>query len=98
MNTRCVDGTGLGELVEVSLTFPATDQELQLVIDIADLVALLPLKDSAASRFVFTADPLSVLTETVVDRDSAEAIAKHLEAWAAKIRAPFIKPRKRPRA
>ena len=97
MNTRCVDGTGLGELVEVWLTFSEADQEPQLLIDIADLVALLPLKDSTASRFVFTADPLSVLTETVIDRDSAEAIAKHLDAWAAKIREPFSKRQKRPR-
>jgi hypothetical protein len=97
MNTRCMDGTGLGELVEVSLTSPNADQEPQLIIDIADLVALLPLKDSTAARFVFTADPLSVLAETVVDRASAEAIAKHLEAWAAKIREAFSKRRKRPR-
>ncbi len=40
--------------------FPKTEQESQLI-------ALPPLEDSAASRFVFTADPPSVLTETVVD-------------------------------
>jgi hypothetical protein len=51
MNTRCVDGTGLGKLVEVSLTFSEADQEPQSLIDIADLVALLSPKDSTASRF-----------------------------------------------
>jgi hypothetical protein len=43
MNTRCIDGTELGELVEISLVFPETDQEPQLVIDVAGLIAALPL-------------------------------------------------------
>ena len=93
MNTRCIDGTELGELVEVSMAFPKEHEEPQLMIDVAELMeslSIAPLsKDEAGSSFVFTVDPLSVFRETVVDRESAEGVATPQEAWAANIRKPF---------
>jgi hypothetical protein len=91
MNTRCIDGTEFGDLIQVSLAFPMADGAPQLVIDIAALVPMLPFAtESGLSSFVFTADALSVLSEMAVDRNSAEGVAGYLEEWAAKIREPFV--------